>query len=177
MIRTFIFSAFLLVEVAASGQEFKVDYNSDRDFSQYKTFRFGEGEILTPKDQRQANEEDVHKWVRNGVTRELQMKGLQPADSIADLVISYAVGTMAKSNAGDLGPMGLVPGSMDRTYMRDYRQANLMIDLNDKSNFLVWRISATTDISLSSGERMIDQIVQKGFKKYPKLGKTKKKKK
>src|SRR5688572_368106 len=109
MFRAFIFSAFLLTEVVAVGQEFKVDYDSDRDFSKYKTFRFGEGEILTPKDQRQANEEDVHKWVRSGVSRELQMKGLQPADSLADLVISYAVGTMAKSNAGDLGPMGLVP--------------------------------------------------------------------
>jgi len=177
MIRLIAFSVFLSGALIATAQEFKVDYNKERDFSQYKTFRFGEGEIITPKDQRQGDEEYVHKWVKSAVSRELQMKGLQPSDSAADLVVSYVVGTLAKSDAGDVGPMGLTPGSMDRTYLRDYRQGSLIIDLNDRNNLLVWRVSATTDLSSSSGERMIDQVVQKGFKKYPQAGKAKKKKK
>lgn len=177
MVRLYIISALLWSTVSVSAQGFKVEFDKDRDFSKYKTFRFGEGEIITPKDQRQANEEHVHKWVTSAISRELQLKGLQPSDSSADLIISYAVGTLAKSDAGDVGPMGLTPGSMDRTYMRDYRQGNLMIDLHDRSNLLVWRVSAISDINGASGERMIDQIVQKGFKKYPQAGKTKKKKK
>lgn len=162
---------------SVAGQEFKVDYDKKRDFAKYKTFRFGETEIITPKDQRQANENDFQKWVKNAVAIELESKGLQQVDSAADLVVSFAIGSLARSDAGNVGPMGMTPGSTERTYLRDYRQGSLIIDLNDQGNFLVWRVSATSDFTGPSAERMIDQIVQKGFKPYPKPGKSKKKKK
>ncbi len=157
------------------GQELKVEFDKNRDFSQYKTYRFGEGEIITPKDQQQTNEADIEKWIRNAISRELELRELVLVDSAADLVVSYVAGSLARSAAGDLGPMGLTPGSMDRTYIRDYRQGSLIIDLNDKSKLLVWRINATSDMSATGGERMIGQIVEKGFRKYPKPSKKKKK--
>lgn len=159
------------------GQEIKVDYDKNHDFTQYKTFRFGESEIITPKDQRQVSEAQLKNWVINAVGTELELRGLQRVDSAADLVVSFVVGTLPRSDAGSVGPMGLTPGSMDRNYMRDYRQGSLVVDLNNKSNFLVWRLNSTTDMSSTNGEAMINSIVQQGFKKYPKPSKTKKKKK
>jgi hypothetical protein len=156
-------------------QEFKVEYDKNRDFTQYKTFRFGEGELVTPKDQRQMSAAQVDTWIKEAMTRQLEAKGLKLVDSVADLVVSYVIGTIARSDAGDVGPMGLTPGSMDRTYMKDYRQGNLVIDLNDKHDIKVWRVNATMEMSVSNGEKIIGQVVQKGFKKYPKSEKKKKK--
>lgn len=166
---------FLLVAKISWTQELKVEFDKNRDFSQYKTYRFGEGEIITPKDQQQTNEKDIEKWIRNAISRELEMRELTLVDSAADIVVSYVAGSLARSSMGDVGPMGMTPGSMDRAYIRDYRQGSLIIDLNDKRKLLVWRINATSDMSAAGGERMIDQIVEKGFRKYPKPGKKKKK--
>jgi len=176
MIRSVIFSILVLGFSTSWGQEFKVEYDKNRDYTQYKTFRFGEGELVTPKDQRQVSAEQMDKMIKEAVTRELAMKGLVPADSAADLVVSYVVGTIARSDAGDVGPMGLTPGSMERTYLKDYRQGSLVIDLNDKRDIKVWRVNATMEMS-SGVDKIINQVVQKGFKKFPKAGKKKKKKK
>ena len=110
------------------------------------------------------------------MTKELKLKGLKRVDSVADLVISYVLGTLARSDAGNVGPLGLTPGSMERTYMKDYRQGNMVIDLNDKRDIKVWRVNATMEVSSANGEKMINQAVQRGFKKFPKSKeKTKKK--
>ena len=177
MIRLLVFSTLLLATVSGWAQEFKVEYDKDRDFSNYKTFRFGEGELVTPKDQQQMTAEQVDKWIKENMTNELELKGLKRVDSAADLVISYVIGTIAKSDAGDVGPLGLTPGSMNRTYMKDYRQGNLVIDLNDKSGIKVWRVNSTMEISSANGQKMISQVIQRGFKKYPKIQKEKKNKK
>ena len=174
MIRLIIFSSLLLGFSVAWGQEFKVEYDKKRDFEQYKTFRFGEGELVTPKDQRQMTAEQVDKLIKEAMTRELEAKGLQRVDSTADLVISYVMGTIARSDAGDVGPMGLTPGSMNRTYMKNYRQGNLVIDLNDKHDIKVWRVNATMEMSASNAEKIIGEVIQKGFRKYPKPAKKKK---
>jgi hypothetical protein len=170
-------SLFLLAGFSAWSQELKVEYDKTRDFSQYKTFRFGEGEIITPKDDRLVNEDQVKKWVINAVTSELKNYGLQRVDSAADLVISFVAGSLARTDAGSVGPMGLTPGSMERNYSRDYRQGSLVIDMHDKKDFLVWRINSTTDLGPGNGESLINSIVQKGYKPYGKMLKSKKKKK
>jgi hypothetical protein len=175
MIKQLVLSALLLSACIAWGQEFKVEYDKDRDYTQFKTFRFGEGELTTPKDQQQVTAEQVDEWVKDSMTRELESKGLRRVDSVADLVVSYVIGTLTKSDAGTLGPMGLTPGSMDRNYSRDYRMGNLVIDLNDRRDLMVWRINATFEMLSASAQSLIDAAVQKGFKKYPKPAKKKKK--
>lgn len=175
MIKQLILCALLLSACTTWGQEFKVEYDKDRDYTQYKTFRFGEGELTTPKDQQQVTPEQVDKWIKDSVTKELELRGLKRVDSAADLVVSYVVGTLAKSDAGTVGPMGLTPGSMDRNYSRDYRMGNLVIDLNDRRGIMVWRINSTFEMLSASAQSLIDAAVQKGFKKYPKPPKKKKK--
>jgi hypothetical protein len=176
MVRSILFIAVMLGATTAWSQGLKVEFDKDRDYTQYKSFRFGEGELVTPKDQRQVSEEQVDKWVKAAMTRELELKGLTRVDSTADLVISYVVGTLARSDAGDVGPLGLTPGSMDRTYLKDYRQGNIVIDLNDRRDIKVWRVNATMEMTSSTAEKMINQVIQKGFKKYPKSRESVKKK-
>lgn len=168
MYRYLVLFAAVLFSVEVISQEIKVDFDKNHDFSQYKTFRFGDAEVITPKDQKQLTDEEVKKWIINAVTNELTLKGLKHTDSAADLVVSFIVGTLSRSDMGNLGPMGLTPGSNERTFIKDYQQGSLVIDLNNSRNFLVWRINSTTNMSTAGGERLIDQIVQRGFKQFGK---------
>jgi hypothetical protein len=175
MIKQLILFGLLLCAGFAFSQEFKVEYDKDHDFSQYKTFSFGEGEFTTPKDEQQISAAQADAWIKDSMTRELELKGLQRVDSAADLVVTYLAGTLARSEVGNVGPMGLTPGSMERNYSRDYRVGNLVIDLNNKKGIMVWRVNATIEMLVSSSQGVIEGAVQKGFKKYPKPAKKKKK--
>lgn len=165
--------SLLLVSFNALCQEIKVEYDKKHDFTKYKTFSFGESQVITPQDQKQVSDVTVDKWVKNGVTRELESKGLSRVDSNADVVVTYAVGTMARSDTQAIGPLGQTPGSTATSWSRNYNQTSLIIDLNNKSNFLVWRINAVADVVGPEGERTIDMIVERGFKKFAKPAKKK----
>jgi hypothetical protein len=164
----------LLLSFATFGQEIKVEYDKKHDFTKYKTFSFGESQVITPKDKKQVSDATIDKWIKSGVTRELESKGLKCVNGSADLVATYAVGTMPRSDMQPIGPLGQTPGSTATTWSRDYNQTSLIIDLNNKSNFLVWRINAVADVVGAEGERTIDMVVERGFKKFAKPGKKKK---
>jgi len=163
--------ALMLLSICASAQEIKIEYDKKHDFSKYKTFAFGESQVVTPADQKQVNDATIDKWVKTGVIRELEYKGLKKTDSVADLIVTYVIGTMARSDAQAIGPLGMTPGSDDRTWSRDYKQTSLIIDLNNRSKFLVWRVNAVADVIGTDSERTIDMTIVRGFKKYPKLKK------
>ncbi|HMR55672.1 MAG TPA: DUF4136 domain-containing protein [Cyclobacteriaceae bacterium] len=164
----------VLFSVGVKAQEIKVEFDKSHDFTQYKTYRIGDAEVITPKDQKKVPDEEIKKWIEKAINNELTQKGLQQVDSSADLVVSYVVGTLSRSDMGNVGPMGMTPGSTERTYIRDYQQGSLIIDLNNNKNFLVWRINSTTNMSSAEGERLISQIVQRGFKQFGKPVKRKK---
>ncbi|MBS1682631.1 MAG: DUF4136 domain-containing protein [Bacteroidetes bacterium] len=172
LILFFLFSSLLL-----KSQGIKVEYDKNSDFSIYKSFSFGESQVITPPDQKQVSDAVIDKWVKNAVTRELEHKGLKPVKEAADLVVTYAVGTMARSDMEPIGPLGQTPGTPGTnatSWSRNYQQTSLIIDLNNKSNFLVWRINSFADMVSSDAERTIDSIVERGFKKFGKSGKKKK---
>jgi hypothetical protein len=156
----------MLTSLCVSAQEIKVEFDKKHDFSKYSTFKFAGGQVMTPADQKQVSDATIDKWIKAGVTRELEAKGLKPADSLADLVITYAIGTMARSDAQAIGPLGMTPGSNDRTWSRDYKQTSFIIDLNNRGNYLVWRVNAVADVIGTDAERTIDMVIVRGFKKY-----------
>src|SRR6478736_2685609 len=121
--------ALMLLSICASAQEIKIECDKKHDFSKYKTFRFGESQVVTPADQKQVSDATIDKWVRTGVFRKLEFKGLNGVDSVADLVVTYVIGTMTRSDAQAIGPLGMTPGSDDRTWKRDYKQTSFIIDL------------------------------------------------
>ena len=155
------------ISATAYCQEIKVEYDKKHDFTKYKTFSFGESQIITPQDKKQVSDVTLDKWIKNGITRELEFKGLKRVDGPADLMVTYAAGTMPRSDTQAVGPLGQTPGSTATTWSRNYNQTSLIIDLNSKSN-LVWRINAVVDVVGAEGERTIDMIVERGFKKFAK---------
>jgi len=168
-----ILTVLLLVGLQAMGQEIKVEYDKKHDFSKYKTFSFGESQVVTPPDQKQISDATFDKWIKNGVTRELEFKGMKRVDTLADLVVTYAVGTMPRLDIQAIGPAGMTPGSNDRTWSRNYTQTSLIIDLNTHNNYLAWRVNAVADVIGRDAERTIDAIIVRGLKKFPKKPKKK----
>lgn len=168
----------LMLSLFCSAQ-IKVESEPGTDFSRYKTFMFGEGEIITPKDLRQVPDSTLHKWVKGAIQEEFRKKGLKQVTVSPDLIVSYITGTQTRSDAGDVGPLGLTPGgNTTQTYLRDYRQGSLVIDLNDQKNSkLVWRVNAMMNTNNPDAKQSIDQIVVKGFKKFSIKPKREKKKK
>lgn len=173
----FIATIFLLAFSTAicRSQEIKAEFDKNHDFTPYKTFSFGASEILTPKDQRKVSDATVDEWIKTAVTQELQSKGLQPLETGGDLLVTYAFGTLSRSTTQSVGPAMLTPGA-DATNQRlyDYQETSLIIDLNNKSNYLVWRVNAVTNVSATDGRAAVEQIVAKGFKKYSMKPKKKK---
>lgn len=172
----FIFlSVLLLLLVESTAQDIEVVYDKKRDFSKYKTFSRGESEVTTPKDQRQMDPVALQNMVWETIAEELKEKGLQKADSAADLVVSFVVGSTERSDFGQLGPLGMSPGSNAQSWSRDFNMGSLVIDLNEKGGTLVWRINATTS-GTAGAQQMIDQVVGAGFKKLSLKPKKQKKK-
>jgi hypothetical protein len=165
-----------LIVFASYAQDIKVEYDKERDLTGYTTFTMGEGEITTPKDQRVVADDELKKYVHDAIVNELKGKGLTQIDSLGDLTASYIVGSLALMDIQNLGPMGTSPNSSERTWSRDYRQGNLVVDLNDKRNVLIWRVSASTSYGTPSTDKLIQNIIAKGFKKFSiQPGKKKKK--
>jgi hypothetical protein len=165
----------LLFTSLSFAQSIEVEYDKKKDFTHYKTFSFGESQITTPADQKLIDDATMNKWIVNAITRELEIKGLKRRDSLPDLIATYAEGTLARTDTERLGPLALTPGANpDRSFTYEYKQSSLVIDLNDRSGNLIWRINSTTNMTSSEVERTVDAIVEKGFKKFAKPNKKKK---
>jgi hypothetical protein len=163
----------IFISLRAVGQEIKVEYDKKHDLSHYRTFSFGESKVVTSSEDKEVSDATISMWIRKGVKRELEYKGLTAVDSAADLIITYAMFASPRLDIQPIGPAGMTPGSNDRTWTRNYTSTTLVIDMNNKSNFLVWRINATADVMGASTERTVDQIVVRGFKKFSRVPKKK----
>lgn len=171
MRKSFIILLILASFSASMAQDIKVEYDKNKDFTIYKSFSLGEGEIITPKDQRKVSDEKVHKWVRDAITEELKEKGLTHLDTLGDLTVSYIIGSLERSDLRSNTSGGIGAGVV----MEDYEQSSFVIDMNDRQNFLVWRINGVTSTAAPNASAMIDEVVGKGFKKFTLKPKKKKK--
>jgi hypothetical protein len=169
---------FLWVSTIAFAQSIKVEYEKDRDFSKYRTFSFGESEIITPKDEQTIEGSKIHAWVKEAITRELESNGLKRMDSLGDLVVSYVIGSAERSEIETIGPLGGTPGmvAQPRSSLRDFTTESFIIDLNDKGKNLVWRVNADVTLTSTAIQPVINEVAARGFKKYGKAAKVKKKK-
>lgn len=171
MRKSFIFLLILTGSVHSFAQEVDVEFDKNRDLTVYKTFSIGEHEIITPKDQRKVSDEQIHKWVQTAIVSELKDKGLTHVDSLGDLRVSYIIGSLERSDLRSSETGGIGAGVVTR----DYEQSSFVIDMNDRQNFLVWRINGITSTSSPNASDMIQEVVAKGFKKFSIKPKKKKK--
>ncbi len=157
-------------------QDVKVDYDKTKDYSAYKTFRFGESEIITPKEKKLISDATLDKMIKSAIIKELGAKGLTQNDSVGQLLITYVAGSFERSESQRIGPLAQTPGSTAQTWSHDYSSGELIIDLNDsKSNKLIWRINSQTNTTTPEALQNIEQIVAKGLKKFGVKPKVKKK--
>jgi hypothetical protein len=157
----------LLPSPALSGVD--VGHDDQADFSQYKTYAWGEGGWVAMKSMTEAN---IHK----AVEQELKGKGITKVDAQPDLhVITYASGTSDQSV--DAISFAYVPNTWTAwfsaaTTSRTTTKGRLVVDLVDvKSGHLVWRGIAMENLGLdpntqSTGKKVF-KVVKKMFEEYP----------
>ena len=172
----------LFVSLLTFSEKVEVKYDKNHDFSIYKTYSVDEGEIFTPKGERKFDEQDVKTWIRNSITREMELKGLTRVDSAADLHIDFVAGAMQQSEFEDWGPLGYsqspdpIGQGSSRTWSSQYSQGSLFLDIVDiKENKIVW--SSTCTLGVEEGvdiQKLISEIVMKSLKKLSTKPKKKK---
>lgn len=175
----FILIALLCIaSLDLSAQIIEVEYDKKKDMTAYKTYQFGETEIITPNDRRLRDEAKTIASVNEVIVKELKERGLTHVDSNAHLVVSYVIGSMERSSVYNTGPLGGTSGVISSgAVMQDYSEGSFIIDLNDKSNNLIWRINAVSNFTEDNVDVQMAQVVEKGFKKFPNKPKVKKIKK
>ena len=155
------------VYLSLQSQDVKVEYDKTKDYSGYKTFKFGASEIVTPKEKKQITDKALDKLIREAIAKELTEKGLAQNDSSGQLTVTYVAGIFEHSETQRLGPLGQMPGSSAQSWTNNYTQGELIIDLNDsKTNKMIWRINSQTNTTTPEAAQYVEQIVDKGLKKF-----------
>ncbi len=177
MARWLVFLFFLVDFFGSNAQGIDVDFDKKRDFSVYRTFRLGEGEVITPKEKQQSSAKELQGWMKTAIQEKLRDKGLVESDSSADLIVTYLIGSKEEREDINLGVQLLGggissnspstdPGKSNKTWSRSYSLGKIIIDLADRSGTLVWRIKATTENAEADTKSVIDEVVRVGFKKF-----------
>jgi len=171
----YIILLLITVSLSVVGQDVLVETENNRDLSGYKTFRFGESEIVTPKERKKVSDTKLNKIIQEAVERELNLKGLQKGGDEAQLVVTYMVGSFRHTDVQNLGPFAIAPGQISNRWTQDAYEGDLVIDVNDNANgALIWRIHSATSGNSPGAETTIEQIVAKGFRKWGQKPKQKK---
>ena len=145
----------------------KVDIESDEsaDFSRYKTFRVGEGQLKSKSPS--LNSDLTRRKIENEIRKRLIEKGLSEVSGQPDLNVVFRLGS-ARRNEVEAFPAGRY-GLARRRVVTQYTEGTLIIDLRDTSKReLVWRAVAVEDKGDASkiADRL-DDMVRKSIEKYP----------
>ena len=119
-----VFLIATLIFSPACAQDIKIDYDKTKDYSHYKSFRFGESAIVTPKEKKQIPDKTLDKLIKDAITREMAEKGIVENDSSTELVVTYVAGVFEHSEMQRLGPLGTSPTSSSQTWSNNYSRAN-----------------------------------------------------
>jgi hypothetical protein len=159
----------LFFALVASGtlraQNVRVDYDTNLDFSQFKTYAWEKG---TP-----AKNSLWDERIRNGVDREMVEKGFQKVDLSAnpDLVVLYhaAAGEQTELNTMGMG-WGARWGGRGTTTVDKIPTGQVTIDIGDaKTKKLAWMGTARDTLSNNpqKDEKNLNKALDKMFKKFP----------
>lgn len=166
-IRGFFLLGVLAAGVISAGVS--VEYASQADFSQYRTFSFVEG---TP-----AQDSQVEKWLHEAITRELRDKGLQMLAVGGDLIVRthlqvreqqrLEVDILGEWSIPETDSTKVTPGEN----ARDVGRGTVTVELLDGfSKLVIWQGVAgavtRTEVTPSS-EKRINKAIGNMFKKYP----------
>ena len=175
--------AIILSGSTASGQfAVKTSSSPGTDPTVYTTFRVDKGDLITLSDKK-SDDTQFFTNIKQAIVQSLEAKGYKSVDdSTAQLVISYVGESIARTDVGNLGPLGQKPAGdatqvdASRSWSRDYTENNLVIEMIDPLNKKnIWRASTTYSGASLMGIRTLDVIIYKAFKKFPDRNKKKRK--
>jgi Domain of unknown function (DUF4136) len=165
----------------------RVDYDRHKDFSQYKTFAVEVGQLVRPDGSVDEQNTLAENRIRGAVTNELLLRGLEPTDDGANLVVRISgrdrervslVGSAFPSFYGGYWrPWGYRGrfyrfGYWGAPYYNDvwthrYLEGALTVDVIDRqTGALVYRALVTDEVGKDL-DKQVAKSIDKAFKKFP----------
>ncbi|MCE2996535.1 MAG: DUF4136 domain-containing protein [Cyclobacteriaceae bacterium] len=163
-----------VVAHALAAQTFKVEYNKQKSLSYIRTFQINKGDVIVSKAQKIIPDTTLHRWIHTALSGKLISFQLTQQDA-ADVIVTYYFAIEARTNYQVLGPLAQTPGKgIEEMHTFDYQQSTFIIDLNDRSGNLIWRVSSTNNLTAPLSQKLIEAIVERGFRKFKKMQRPKK---
>jgi hypothetical protein len=160
-IRTALFGALAFALGCAPRLSTWVEYDKDTDFSAFRTYDW-----LPVAKERDVVQEPDDTFIRSAVDAELAAVGLTATSGSPDLFVTYHA---AQTDTFHVAFWGYAEGSGDVSV--PYAKGTLVIDLIDTADRIIWRGTAEGILDdkamKDEGKRLLQEAVQRVFKKYP----------
>lgn len=170
----------LIVFAACSSLKVSSDYDSQTDFTKYKTYTFSEDVAKLPV--QPLNRDRIIKAVEN----EMAAKGFTKSESNPDMLVDLNVKAVQRTEATATNTGGMYGGGFRYGYgggysttqisYNEYVDGTLFVNMVDNaSQKIVWQGRATKtldeDASAEKREKNINYAIKTIFTKYPPLKK------
>ena len=180
--KTKSFMALMVLTMIAAHAQVHVDFDKKIDFKKYKTFRFEPGKVIRKLGIRDTTNTFMNLYINEAVTKDLEAKGLRPANDHPDLVVTYLAGAREKqeaqnymSNPGFMYPYSRFYGfggwwgpQWNNFWVRNYEEGTVIIDIYDANAAeLVWRAYAVSPINNFNEKKFLDKQIGKSFRHFP----------
>jgi hypothetical protein len=165
-----ILCAFAVSTLTCSPIHVTRDYDSETDFSKYRTFKWVKQDPDIPSSRR-AEHALFEKRVKSAVDAELLEKGFRKVAGRPDFLVAWHIGMENKVNVERYGyrygPRGRWYGT--NVQVHHYKEGTLIIDFVDPDErVLVWRSTAVGSMKyFTKGEREIQSSVARMLEKFP----------
>ena len=146
------------------------DFDSETDFTQYKTFKWVKQDPDVPAGRR-SEHALFEKRVQSAVDDELTEKGFRKVTGRPDFLVAWHIGMENKVNVERYGyrygPRGRWYGT--NVQVHHYKEGTLIIDFVDPDEkLLVWRSTAVGSMKyFTKGEHEIRSSVERMLEKFP----------
>ena len=157
----------LLIASNAFGQKVTTQSAPNVNWSQYKTYAWGESESV-------ANP-ITNQYIVSAVEAQLAAKGMTKVESDPGLIVIYnaTTDTQKQLNWSGMGGFGRFGGGMGSAQVDNITQGQLIVDIVDtKAKQFLWRGTANDTVSNDpqKTQKTITKAVTKMFQKFPPTG-------
>ena len=156
--RFVVLPLLLVAPLSLCAQRIKVEFDTSRDFSTFRTFRLLSGKINSRNPT--LNNGLVAQKIDGLIRQYLSARGLTEVPSEPDLNVIYSLGSGRRKEIESYGPGWITI---------HYTEGTLVLNLRDaRRHVLVWRSIAVEDKNDAAKIRAsLDAMVRKSFEKYP----------
>lgn len=159
-----------LVLAGCSPTYVEYDYDTDADFSAYRTFAWVSQESMSERAPQAIQMSSLmDSRIKRAVKDGMEAKGLEEASENPDLLLAYYVGV---DNVTEIRRTGYGYGFEDNVRTDHFQEGTFILDMIDaKTNQLVWRGIAEGVLeerpTPDKVEKNVRDTVKKLLKKYP----------